>query len=246
MKRRPLLYAVVALITFAVAAYSTGFVERGLLGLYQRVRGKKTVADRVAQYGAAVCARILPDFERQGVPYPPKGMTLIGLKRENALEVWAPDAEGAMKHIRTYPICAQSGGIGPKLREGDRQVPEGIYGIDSINPNSMFHLSLRVNYPNEFDMTRAAEDKRSTLGGDIFIHGKASSVGCLAMGDETAEDLFVLAAETGVENVRVILAPCDLRRERLPEASFDGLPGWYPELYARIARELETLPHNAN
>lgn len=246
MKRRSLLYGVVALTAFVAAAYSTGFLERGLLGLYQRARGKKTVADRVAQYGAAVRARILPDFQRQGVPYPPKRVTLLGLKRENVLEVWAPDGEGAMKRVRTYPIRAKSGGIGPKLREGDRQVPEGIYGIESINPNSMFHLSLRVNYPNEFDQARAAEDKRSTLGGDIFIHGKASSVGCLAMGDEAAEDLFVLAAETGVENVRVILAPCDLRREQLAGAAFDGLPGWYPELCARIARELETLADTTN
>jgi murein L,D-transpeptidase YafK len=64
-----------------------------------------------------------------------------------------------------------SGGLGPKLGAGDRQGPERIYAIESLNPNSLFHLSMRLNYPNEFDQMRAKQDGRSDLGGDIMIHG---------------------------------------------------------------------------
>lgn len=74
-------------------------------------------------------------------------------------------------HIKSYPILAASGSIGPKLRESDMQVPEGVYQIESLNPNSQFHLSLRVNYPNEFDREQARIDGRAQLGGDIMIHG---------------------------------------------------------------------------
>ena len=79
--------------------------------------------------------------------------------------------------------------LGPKLREGDRQVPEGVYTIANMNPNSISHLSLALSYPNDFDRARAAEDGRAdnTLGGSIMIHGGSGSIGCMAVGDEAAE-----------------------------------------------------------
>src|SRR5690606_33287906 len=113
---------------------------------------------------------------------------------------WVPDAHGAWVAVHQYPVLAASGQAGPKLREGDRQVPEGFYAIESLHPNSRFHLALRVNYPNQSDRQRAAEDGRTNLGGDIMIHGSNASVGCLAMGDPAAEDLFVLVADVGIQN----------------------------------------------
>jgi hypothetical protein len=86
----------------------------------------------------------------------------------------------------------------------------------------------------------AAVDGREDLGSDIMIHGKSASVGCLAMGDEAAEDLFVLAAETGIENIKLILAPSDVRVAPA-RSSTDG-PAWTLRLYDQIARELFTLP----
>jgi murein L,D-transpeptidase YafK len=130
-----------------------------------------------------------------------------------------------------------SGKLGPKLREGDRQVPEGLYRIESLNPNSRFHLSLRVNYPNAFDRDMAAREGRTNLGGDIMIHGSKVSIGCLAMGDTAAEDLFVLAAETGIDNISVILSPLDFRVRDF-EGDFSTMPHWIPELYKRIRTEL--------
>ena len=97
------------------------------------------------------------------------------------------------------------------------------------------------NYPNAFDRRRGAADGRRRLGGDIMIHGRAASIGCLAMGDEVAEDLFVLAADTGLPRISVILAPWDLRRHPAPGRDVP-LPAWAPELYASVAGALRRLP----
>ena len=164
----------------------------------------------------------------------------MGLKDERVLQVYAGARRDGLVHVIEYPVLAASGVVGPKLREGDGQVPEGLYRLESLNPNSAFHLSLRVSYPNAFDRRQAAADGRTRLGGDIMIHGKAASIGCLAMGDPVAEELFVLAADTGLENIAVILAPHDLRRRPPPQDA--SLPSWTPALYAEIAVALAQLP----
>lgn len=121
------------------------------------------------------------------------------------------------------------------MREGDHQVPEGKYRILGLNPNSSFHLSMKLNYPNDFDLRQAELEGRSELGDDIFIHGKAVSVGCLAMGDTVIEELFVLAAQAGKEALTVIIAPRDPRRQRLEIGQ--GRPPWMGELYRNIEKE---------
>ncbi len=199
-----------------------------------------TVASRMAEHGPAARSRLAPAFARAGVAYPPRVVTLVGLKREARLEVYAGSRRDAQAFITSYPILAASGGPGPKLREGDLQVPEGAYGIESLNPNSQFHLALRVNYPNALDRRRGAADGRPRLGGDIMIHGNAVSIGCLAMGDAVAEELFVLAADAGLPGIKVVLAPHDLRREPAPAGP--GLPAWAPSLYAEIGSALAALP----
>jgi murein L,D-transpeptidase YafK len=133
-----------------------------------------------------------------------------------------------------------SGVLGPKLKEGDLQVPEGLYRLESLNPNSLYHLALRVNYPNSQDRLWGKQDGRSKLGSDIMIHGNTGSVGCLAMGDEAAEDLFVLAAETGIDHVSIILAPVDFRTRQLP-SQMTSLPPWAGQLYETIRKELQKL-----
>jgi len=196
-----------------------------------------TTAERIATFGEAVKGRLEPACKAQGVAYPPASLTLIGLKAEKRLELWAPDASGRPRLIKTYPILAASGGVGPKLREGDGQVPEGLYAIESLNPNSRFHLSLRVGYPNADDRRRGQSEGRTRLGGDIMIHGSNVSIGCLAMGDPAAEELFVLAALTGPKNIRVILSPVDFRRKDEVGLT-SSLPVWVPALHAEIKVEL--------
>jgi hypothetical protein len=201
----------------------------------------KTVAERLTQFGEAARARWKPGFDKAQVPYPPAAVKFLALKTEKVLEVYAIDRSGRPHWIRSYPILAASGVPGPKLEEGDGQVPEGIYPIESLNPNSRFHVALRVGYPNAFDRSQAERDGRTKLGGDIMIHGSSVSVGCLAMGDEAAEDLFVLAADTGVPNVTVIIAPVDFRAGKtVPKVV--NLPDWSSILYSQIKVQLAKLP----
>jgi murein L,D-transpeptidase YafK len=201
---------------------------------------EKTVSDRLAEFGDIVHARLQPRFREIGVAYPPKKLVLVGLKQERQLELWVSDGSHYFSNLKTVPILAASGTSGPKLNEGDRQVPEGLYKIESLNPNSRFHLALRVNYPNEFDKEHGRRDGRSNLGGDIMIHGGAASIGCLAVGDSAAEDLFVLAAETGIKNISVVLTPVDFRVRDLPPNSPPSA-GWTPELYSEIRKALAPL-----
>ena len=212
-----------------------------LSSMTDKTTNRKTVADRLAEFGETARGRLKPYFEQAHVQYPPAAVKLLAVKSERVMEVYATDGQGSNRCIRSYPIRAASGNLGPKLREGDFQVPEGVYPVESLNPNSRFHVALRVGYPNDFDRSKAAKDGRTNLGGDIMIHGKEASVGCLAMGDEAAEDLFVLAADTGIQNVRVIITPVDFRAGELVPKS-ENAPGWCDELYAQVKNELSFLP----
>lgn len=231
-----LIFLSVGILTFALRSHLQKYLAAGL----QTAKGKKTVQDRLEQYGHTVQERLLPYFEATKISYPPKKVAFVGLKHEKILEVWACGEKSRFKLIQTYPILASSGRLGPKLKEGDRQVPEGLYRIESLNPNSMFHLSLRINYPNEYDRQQAKRENRTNLGGDIMIHGSNASIGCLAMGDEVAEDLFILAAETGTDKVTVVLSPIDFRKRTFPQVTHT-LPEWTDVLYEQIKQELSKL-----
>jgi len=200
-----------------------------------------TVEERLAQYGAAARARLRPTFEAAGVAYPPARIVLVGLKAEQRLELYAAERNEKLRYLRGYSVLAASGMLGPKLRAGDEQVPEGLYRISGLNPNSQYHLSLRIDYPNAHDRGRAEAEGRTNLGSDIMIHGDAVSLGCLAVGDPAAEELFVLAAETGIRNIRVVLSPIDFRRSSWPSFLSHSRP-WVPELYDEIRAALAELP----
>jgi len=195
--------------------------------------GARTVSDVVRTMGPAARERLQPHFERLRLPYPPRAVTLVALKQERRVELWSEGA-ASPAFVREYPVLAASGGPGPKLRQGDLQVPEGFYRLLWLNPMSSYHLSMKVDYPNEFDREQARLEGRNNLGGDIFIHGKDVSIGCLALGDAAIEELFVLVNDVGVARVKVLIAPRDLRSQPAPE----GGPRWLPTLYERLAREL--------
>ncbi|MBS3954742.1 MAG: L,D-transpeptidase family protein [Methylomicrobium sp.] len=200
---------------------------------------QRTVADVLQAYGPYASHKLSQYFAKAKVSYPPREVAFIALKQEKKLELWARDS-GEFRFIRNYNIQAASGVAGPKLRQGDKQVPEGIYRIVGLNPNSNYHLSMKLNYPNEFDHFHAWQEGRANPGSDIFIHGKAASIGCLAMGDEAIEELFVLAAQVGTDNMKVVIAPHDPRTYPL-EAGTLGLPEWTHELYSNISREIKAL-----
>jgi hypothetical protein len=229
---------IVATTVLTTAAISIPPVRRAIHPLVVRVRGERTDEQRVAQFADARL-RLRARFARADMSFPPARVVLLGLKDERKLIVYATQRDGAIRRVVEFPIVAASGSIGPKLREGDRQVPEGVYALESLNPNSRFHAALRVGYPNEFDRAMAARDGRTNLGGDIMIHGSDVSIGCLAMGDPAIEELFVLAAAVGVENVKIILAPCDLRKRTV---TTDVNTEWRAELYKTITDAMRELP----
>ncbi len=210
---------------------------------YLPLPGQWTVRDVLQAYGKNAVDKLDHYFKKAKVTYPPREVALIALKQEKRLELWARD-KGEFRLIRDYFIMAASGDAGPKLREGDRQVPEGIYRITDLNPNSHYHLSMKLNYPNQFDLSHADLDGRTNLGSDIFIHGKHASIGCLAVGDAAIRELFVMTAQVGVANVKVVIAPHDPRVYPLT-ANLDELPLWTSELYAMISREIEAVSHKA-
>lgn len=235
LKKIHILLFLLALCLGAIPCQSR--LRRPIAGTIQMMKGKKTITDRLSQYGDLVQGRLAPAFHRIGVAYPPNKMTLVGLKAERQVQVWVAGSDGIWKHLKDYPILGMSGTLGPKLKEGDYQVPEGLYRVESLNPNSLYHLALRVNYPSPEDKRRATEDGRSQLGSDIMIHGKDCSVGCLAMGDDAAEDLFILAAKIGIDNITIILSPVDFRVRELPK-KIPHQPPWTPQLYDSIRKEL--------
>ena len=192
------------------------------------------------KYGPGAEKRLAPYFKKAGVDFPPKRIALLAFKRESRLELWAQKPDGAVVYIRKYKILAASGVSGPKLREGDRQVPEGLYQIVGLNPNSSYHLSMKLNFPNDYDMKHARREGRADApGSNIFIHGRNVSIGCLAMGDPAIEELFTMIARTGKENAEVIIAPYDIRdvtskKIKTPKNNTD----WVDDLYARISKGL--------
>ncbi len=202
--------------------------------------GPFTLAERLQQIGPAARERLAPSFQAAGVNYPPSDLTIVAFKRENRLVVYANRLEGDPALVADYPILATSGQLGPKLREGDRQIPEGIYQLQTLNPNSRYHVSIRVNYPNAFDRAQAARDDRSTPGTDIFIHGSDRSIGCLAVGDQAAEDLFVLAHDTGLDRGELVIAPYDPRSPE-PPPSIDA-PEWMEPVYEQLIERIRALP----
>lgn len=110
-------------------------------------------------------------------------------KRERKLELWLrPSAEANYRLFRGYDICNYSGDLGPKLKEGDRQSPEGFYrvGLSQLNPNSRHHLSFNLGFPNAFDR------QWGRTGSALMVHGGCSSVGCYAITDAAVDEVYAV------------------------------------------------------
>lgn len=179
--------------------------------------------------------------------YPPKSSVWICLKEERQLLIFAKDSRDNYRCLKSYPIIGASGVAGPKLKEGDKQVPEGFYKIDGFRPNVIAHLGLSVDYPNSDDRAHAKAEGRKNLGGDILIHGSKWSTGCLAMGNEPIEELFVLAYDAGYKNIELVFAPCNLlvkkpsviSQNEKNQKSDGQQPSWLAELYEKLRVKLQ-------
>lgn len=182
----------------------------------------------------------LPRDSRHYVPINPelqalmneKGMSahspilIRAYKKESELEVWKQGADGEYKLLKTYPMCRWSGQLGPKINEGDRQVPEGFYSITpaQMNPNSSYYLSFNVGYPNAYDRAYGRS------GSHIMVHGSCSSRGCYSMTDAQIAEIYALTREAfgggqkavHMQSLPFRFTPQNLARYRLD----DNMPFW--------------------
>ncbi len=149
-----------------------------------------------------------------------KGMTtstamyIRVFKEESELELWKQREDGRFYLFKTYPICNWSGALGPKLRQGDMQAPEGFYRVpqNMMNPNSQFHLAFNLGFPNAYDRAN------NRTGDFLMIHGKCKSAGCYAMTDALIEEIYALARESfigGQEAIHVDAFPFRMTQANL-------------------------------
>ncbi|MGH2340574.1 L,D-transpeptidase family protein [Segnochrobactraceae bacterium EtOH-i3] len=137
-------------------------------------------------------------------------------KQENTLEVWKRTRAGRYAKLQTYEICRWSGDLGPKVKEGDRQAPEGFYTITPglMNPNSNYHLSFNLGFPNAYDRSLGR------TGSFLMVHGACSSRGCYAMTDPQIQEIYALARESfkgGQRSFQVQAYPFRMTPENLAE-----------------------------
>jgi murein L,D-transpeptidase YafK len=150
---------------------------------------------------------------------------LRAFKKEQLLEVWVKEngkQEFALLH--TYEFCTTSGVLGPKRKEGDLQIPEGVYHINHFNPQSNFYLSLGLNYPNASDKILGHATKP---GGSIYIHGNCVTIGCIPITDDKIKELYVLTVEarnSGQEKIPVHVFPTRLDNGNIEKLITDQDP----------------------
>src|SRR5271170_4170738 len=150
-------------------------------------------------------------------------------KKEAEFEIWKKKSDGQYALLKTFPMCRWSGQLGPKLREGDHQVPEGFYTITpgQMNPNSAYYLSFNVGYPNAFDR---AWDR---TGGTIMVHGICSSAGCYSMTDAQIAEIYAIAREAfngGQRAIQMQSYPFRMTAENLAKHRLDPNIAFWKEL----------------
>lgn len=208
MKRKICMAVMISCFLTSVVTAQTGTVNLQLFGSKaEAMRGK---LDDTLQ----------KQFAAKGLKWPARFLYIRSFKYDKQLEVWAKNEwNEPFKLFKEYKVCLTSGTIGPKRKEGDKQVPEGFYYINEFNPNSNYHLALGLNYPNSSDRVLADMNRP---GGDIYIHGSCVSIGCIPLTDDMIEEVYVLAAASrsmGQDFIPVHVYPVNFRVKK----SFDYL-----------------------
>jgi murein L,D-transpeptidase YafK len=193
------------------------------------------------------------------MPLPQETVALLGKKRmdvqapifiriykeESELEVWKLRDDGRFYHLKTFPICNWSGKLGPKVREGDGQSPEGFYTIarEQMNPKSQYYLAFNLGYPNPYD-----KSNRRT-GDALMVHGGCGSSGCYAMTDALMEELYALVREAfdgGQTVVHVHAFPFRMTSQNMTRYAKSEWRGFWRTLkegydYFELTRQVPTV-----
>ena len=196
------------LLTIMLLFTTMGYAQTGF-------KADQLAFERVKTAYADQWAGIQQQLTKEGYKAP-FAVYLSVFKKEKQMEVWIK-GKGDLQYrlFRTYVICASSGVLGPKLKEGDKQTPEGFYHINVFNPESKFFLSLGINYPNSVDLFRSGNQNP---GSDIYIHGKCETVGCIPLTDEKIKEVYALAVEArtgGQDSIPVHIFPFRMTSQNL-------------------------------
>ncbi len=162
---------------------------------------------------------------KQNLSFDDYEVLIRAFKEEELLEVWTRK-KGTQPYsfLISYPFCNSSGVLGPKRKQGDYQIPEGIYRIDRFNPNSNYYLSLGINYPNGSDLILG---NKTDPGANIFIHGDCVTIGCIPLTDDKIKEVYVLAEQAkrnGQQTIYVHLFPA-----KLTDSKYKKLIRTYPK-----------------
>lgn len=172
--------------------------------------------ERVKQAYKEKTATIEQQLKLLGLEKNNLNILIIAFKEEKELIIYAKAKTAtSYKKLITYSICANSGNLGPKRKQGDGQVPEGFYHIDRYNPSSLYYLSLGLNYPNKSDKIQSAA---KDLGGDIFIHGECVTIGCLPMTNDKIKEIYIYALQakhSGQNNIPVYIFPFKMNADNI-------------------------------
>lgn len=156
---------------------------------------------------------ILAEMQKRDMPRNSPIMIRI-LKEEGKLEIWKAKADNRFEVIKSYDICAWSGKLGPKVKEGDRQAPEGFYNLSpaNLNPNSKYYLAINTGFPNRYDQANGR------YGTNLMIHGACSSSGCYSMTDEQILEIYAFARDAfkgGQTSVQLQALPFRMTAENM-------------------------------
>jgi murein L,D-transpeptidase YafK len=173
----------------------------------ENIRVKNAYAEKAETIKKALAAK--------GIKPETTNIFIRAFKQEKELEIWAKNkSDKKYQLIETYAICKTSGNLGPKKRQGDGQVPEGFNTILNFNPESKFHLSMSINYPNAYD--RANCNAGTDLGNNICIHGNCVTIGCIPLTDDKIKEVYIYAVEAynnGQKQIPVHIFPARLNDE---------------------------------
>jgi murein L,D-transpeptidase YafK len=189
-------------------------VLRALCLLSACLAASALAADRVKDVRERRTQDVKDLAKAAGLTYPVDEVYLRAFKEERELELWAGKKGQPLTLVKRYPFCAASGDLGPKRKEGDLQVPEGLYEVPEFNPTSNFHLSMKVSYPNASDKVRS--DPKQP-GGLIYLHGNCASIGCIAIEDGPIEEVYLMALDAKQRPIRFDIFP-----RRLTDTAFEG------------------------
>lgn len=172
---------------------------------------------RAAEAAQRVKPRLMAEMKDKGIAIG-NPVYIRVFKETRELELWVQNTQSKkFVHFKTYRIAAMSGKLGPKLKEGDLQAPEGFYFVNRsrMNPQSRFHLAFNVGYPNKYDRSHGR------TGSALMVHGNRVSVGCFAMTDYYIEEIYTLcdaALKNGQSYFRVHSFPFRMTTERMARA----------------------------